>query len=382
MQKIYFDNAATTPVRAEVIAKMQDALANCFGNPSSTHGFGRSAKTEIEQARKIIAKYLNAQPSEIVFTSGGTEADNMILRSAVRDLGIQTIITSKIEHHAVLHTADALQKEFGIHLEFVDLDKFGNPDLQHLEQLLEADESKKLVSLMHVNNEIGNILDIHKIAVICKSKGALLHSDTVQSIGHFHWDVQFTPIDFMVAAAHKFHGPKGVGFAFIRKNTKLEPLILGGSQERGYRAGTEALHNIVGLKEAFVAAYDNLEQEKQYISDLKEYFIENIKVAIPGIVFNGYSGNLERSTYTLVNVCLPFSVEKSQMLLFHLDIKGIACSRGSACQSGANAGSHVLAEILSVEELQKPSVRFSFSKYNTRQEVDYVISVLKEFNQT
>jgi cysteine desulfurase len=382
MQKIYFDNAATTPVRAEVIAKMQDALANCFGNPSSTHGFGRSAKTEIEQARKIIAKYLNAQPSEIVFTSGGTEADNMILRSAVRDLGIQTIITSKIEHHAVLHTADALQKEFGIHLEFVDLDKFGNPDLQHLEQLLEADESKKLVSLMHVNNEIGNILDIHKIAVICKSKGALLHSDTVQSIGHFHWDVQFTPIDFMVAAAHKFHGPKGVGFAFIRKNTKLEPLILGGSQERGYRAGTEALHNIVGLKEAFVAAYDNLEQEKQYISDLKEYFIENIKVAIPGIVFNGYSGNLERSTYTLVNVCLPFSEEKSQMLLFHLDIKGIACSRGSACQSGANAGSHVLAEILSVEELQKPSVRFSFSKYNTRQEVDYVISVLKEFNQT
>jgi cysteine desulfurase len=382
MQKIYFDNAATTPVRAEVIAKMQDALANCFGNPSSTHGFGRSAKTEIEQARKTIAKYLNAQPSEIVFTSGGTEADNMILRSAVRDLGIQTIITSKIEHHAVLHTAEALQKEFGIHLEFVDLDKFGNADLQHLEQLLDADESKKLVSLMHVNNEIGNILDIHKIAVICKAKGALLHSDTVQSIGHFHWDVQFTPIDFMVAAAHKFHGPKGVGFAFIRKNTKVEPLILGGSQERGYRAGTEPFHNIVGLKEAFVAAYDNLEEEKQYISGLKEYFIEKIKVAIPGIVFNGYSGNLERSTYTLVNVCLPFSEEKSQMLLFHLDIKGIACSRGSACQSGANAGSHVLAEILSVEELQKPSVRFSFSKYNTRQEVDYVINVLKEFNQT
>jgi cysteine desulfurase len=382
MQKIYFDNAATTPVREEVIAKMQDALANCFGNPSSSHGFGRSAKTEIEQARKTIAKYLNAQPSEIVFTSGGTEADNMILRSAVRDLGIQTIITSKIEHHAVLHTAEALQKEFGIHLEFVDLDKFGNANLQHLEQLLEADESKKLVSLMHVNNEIGNILDIHKIAVICKAKGALLHSDTVQSIGHFKWDVQFTPIDFMVASAHKFHGPKGVGFAFIRKNTKVEPLILGGSQERGYRAGTEPFHNIVGLKEAFIAAYDNLEEEKQYILDLKAYFIDKIKVAIPGIIFNGYSGNLERSTYTLVNVCLPFSEEKSQMLLFHLDIKGIACSRGSACQSGANAGSHVLAEILSLEELQKPSVRFSFSKYNTLQEVDYVISVLKEFNQT
>ncbi|MGB5459939.1 MAG: aminotransferase class V-fold PLP-dependent enzyme, partial [Eudoraea sp.] len=225
MRKIYFDNAATTPVRAEVIAKMQDALVNSYGNPSSTHGFGRSAKTEIEQARKTIAKYLNAQPSEIIFTSGGTEADNMILRSAVRDMGVKTIITSKIEHHAVLHTAEALQKEFGTNIEFVDLDSFGNADLKHLEQLLVADDSKKLVSLMHVNNEIGNILDIHKIALICKSKGALLHSDTVQSIGHFKWDVQTTPIDFMVAAAHKFHGPKGVGFAFIRKNTNLEPLI-------------------------------------------------------------------------------------------------------------------------------------------------------------
>jgi len=382
MQKIYFDNAATTPVRAEVIAKMQDALVNSYGNPSSTHGFGRSAKTEIEQARKTIAKYLNAQPSEIIFTSGGTEADNMILRSAVRDMGVKTIITSKIEHHAVLHTAEALQKEFGTNIEFVDLDSFGNADLKHLEQLLVADDSKKLVSLMHVNNEIGNILDIHKIALICKSKGALLHSDTVQSIGHFKWDVQTTPIDFMVAAAHKFHGPKGVGFAFIRKNTNLEPLILGGSQERGYRAGTEPFHNIVGLKEAFVAAYDNLEEEKKYISGLKEYFIKKIKEAIPEVKFNGYSGNLEMSTYTLVNVCLPFSKEKSQMLLFHLDLKGIACSEGSACQSGANGGSHVLAEILSEEELEKPSVRFSFSKYNTSEEVDYVVEVLKEFNRT
>jgi cysteine desulfurase len=382
MQKIYFDNAATTRVREEVIAKMQEALASCYGNPSSTHGFGRSAKTEIEQARKIVAKYLNAHPSEIIFTSGGTEADNMILRSAVRDLGMQTIITSKIEHHAVLHTADALAKEFGIHVEYVDLDSFGNIDLVHLKRLLVADDSKKLVSLMHVNNEIGNILDIHEIAKLCKSKGALLHSDTVQSIGHFNWDLQHTPIDFMVASAHKFHGPKGVGFAFIRKNTNLEPLILGGSQERGYRAGTEPLHNIVGLKEAFVASYDNLEEEKNYISGLKEYFIKKIKVAIPDVKFNGYSGNLDRSTYTIVNVCLPFSKEKSQMLLFHLDLKGIACSEGSACQSGASGGSHVLAEILSDEELQKPSVRFSFSKYNTSEEVDYVIEVLKEFSQT
>ncbi|UCD62330.1 MAG: cysteine desulfurase [Flavobacteriaceae bacterium] len=382
MQKIYFDNAATTPVREEVIAKMQDALANCFGNPSSTHGFGRSAKTEIEQARKTIAKYLNAHPSEIIFTSGGTEADNMILRSAVRDLGVETIITSRIEHHAVLHTADALVKEFGIQVEYVDIDSYGNIDLLHLEKLLVADESKKLVSLMHVNNEIGNILDIQTIAKLCKANGALLHSDTVQSIGHFQWDVQTTPIDFMVAAAHKFHGPKGVGFAFIRKNTNLEPLILGGSQERGYRAGTEPFHNIVGLREAFVAAYDNLEEEKKHISGIKEYFIEKIKEAIPEVKFNGYSGNMDRSTYTIVNVCLPLSKEKSQMLLFHLDLKGIACSEGSACQSGANAGSHVLSQILSEEDLQKPSVRFSFSKFNTKEEVDYVIEVLNDFSQT
>lgn len=382
MQKIYFDNAATTRVREEVIAKMQDALASCYGNPSSTHGFGRSAKTEIEQSRKTIAKYLNAHPSEIIFTSGGTEADNMILRSAVRDLGVQTIITSKIEHHAVLHTADALKEEYGIHVEYVDLDSFGNIDLVHLEQLLTADDSKKLMSLMHVNNEIGNILDIQEISKLCKSKGALLHSDTVQSIGHFQWDLQTTPIDFIVASAHKFHGPKGIGFAFIRKNTNLEALIIGGSQERGYRAGTEPFHNIVGLREAFVAAYDNLEEEKEYISGLKEYFIKKIKVAIPEVKFNGHSGHLDRSTYTIVSVCLPFNEEKSQMLLFHLDLKGIACSEGSACQSGANGGSHVLSQILSEEDLQRPSLRFSFSKYNTKEEVDYAIEVLKEFSQS
>lgn len=380
MHKIYFDNAATTPVREEVIVKMKEALTNCYGNPSSTHGFGRSAKTEIEQARKTIAKYLNAEASEIIFTSGGTEADNMILRSAVRDLGVQTIITSKIEHHAVLHTSEALQKEFGIRVEFVDTDSFGDIDLKHLEQLLDADDSKKIVSLMHVNNEIGNILDMHKIALLCKAKGAYLHSDTVQSIGHFNWDLQSIPIDFLVASAHKFHGPKGVGFAFIRKNTGIEPLIVGGSQERGYRAGTEPFHNIVGLKEAFVAAYDNLDEEEEYISGLKRYFIEKLKDAIPGVKFNGYSGDMERSTYTLVNVCLPFSEDKSQMILFHMDLKGIACSEGSACQSGANGGSHVLNEILSDEELKMPSIRFSFSKYNTQEEVDYIIEALKEFS--
>lgn len=382
MEKVYLDNAATTRVRDEVIAKMQEALANCYGNPSSTHSFGRSAKTAIEKARKTIAKYLNAHPSEIVFTSGGTEADNMILRCAVRDLGIETLITSKVEHHAVLHTAEELEKEYGIALQFVDLDGDGNPRLNHLESLLAQDAKKKLVSLMHVNNEIGNLLDIAAVARMCKEHGALFHSDTVQSIGHFEWDVQEVPVDFMTAAAHKFHGPKGIGFAFIKKNSGLRPLIVGGAQERGNRAGTEPFHNIVGLEEAFVAAYDHLDEERKYVSGLKQYFVEKIQSAIPGVAFNGLSGDMEKSTYTLTNVRLPFDTQKSLMLLFHLDLKGIACSKGSACQSGSDMGSHVLNEILDKEELKKPSLRFSFSKYNTKEELDYVVQVLKEFAES
>ena len=380
MQKVYFDNAATTQVRDEVIDKMQEALGTCYGNPSSTHAFGRTARTAIEKARKTIAKYLNAQPAEIIFTSGGTEADNMILRSAVRDLGVKTIITSKIEHHAVLHTAEALEEEYGIAVSYVNLDSKGNPDLAHLKELLVQDDSKKLVSLMHINNEIGNKIDIEAIANLCKDHDAFLHSDTVQSIGHFSWDVSQVPIDFMAAAAHKFHGPKGIGFAFIRKNTGLKPLILGGSQERGVRAGTEPYHDIVGLEAAFEAAYENLEAETKYVKGLKAYFLERIK-EIPEVAFNGHSGDLENSTYTLVNVRLPFDPDKAMMLLFHLDLKGVACSKGSACQSGSNGGSHVLTAILDEEELKKPSLRFSFSKYNTKEEVDYVIEVLKEFAQ-
>ncbi|MEO0571353.1 MAG: cysteine desulfurase family protein [Bacteroidota bacterium] len=381
MDKVYLDNAATTQVREEVIAKMQDALANCFGNPSSTHSFGRTAKTAIEKTRKTIAKYLNAHPSEIIFTSGGTEADNMILRCAVRDLAITTIITSKIEHHAVLHTAEELEKEYNINLHFVRLDAYGNPDINHLEELLKRDSSKKLVSLMHVNNEIGNLIDVNAIGSLCQSYDALFHSDTVQSIGHFEWDVEKTPIDFMTAAAHKFHGPKGIGFAYIRKNSGLKPLIVGGSQERGFRAGTESFHNIVGLEEAFIAAYENLNKEKAYVTELKQYFVEKLKKEIPAVEFNGYSESLEHSTYTLTNVRLPFDAKKSLMLLFHLDLKGIACSKGSACQSGSTKGSHVLRELLSEEELKKPSIRFSFSKYNSKEELDYTISVLREFSE-
>ncbi len=379
MEKVYLDNAATTQVRENVIAKMQDALSNFYGNPSSTHSFGRSAKTAIESARKTIAKYLNAQPSEIIFTSGGTEADNMILRSAVRDLGVETIITTKIEHHAVLHTVEDLHREFGIKVEFVALDALGNPKLSHLENLLQQGGSKKLVSLMHVNNEIGNRLDIAEVCRLCQKYQALFHSDTVQSIGHYPWDVQATPVNFMTAAAHKFHGPKGVGFAYIRKNSGLKPSILGGSQERGFRAGTESFHNIVGLEAAFIAAYDNLEEEITYVSGLKKYFLDSVRKEIPTATFNGHSGDMDKSTYTLVNVCLPVDPQKALMLLFHLDIKGIACSKGSACQSGSDAGSHVLNEILSEEDLKKPSLRFSFSKYNTKKELDYVVGALKEF---
>ncbi|MEM8847165.1 MAG: cysteine desulfurase family protein [Bacteroidota bacterium] len=379
MQKVYLDNAATTQIREEVIQRMHEALSAHYGNPSSTHSFGRTAKTEVEQARKTIAKMMNAHPSEIIFTSGGTEADNMILRCAVRDLEVKTIITSKIEHHAVLHTAEELEKEYNIQLQFVDLDEDGNPKMNHLETLLKADDAKKLVSLMHVNNEIGNIIDIAQIGKLCADSGALFHSDTVQSVGHYPWDVAQIPIDFFTAAAHKFHGPKGIGFAFIRKNSGLKPLIFGGSQERGYRAGTEPFHNIVGLEEAFIKAYENLEEEREVVKELKAYFVEKIKQELPEVEFNGLSDDLERSTYTLANVRLPFDKQKALMLLFHLDMKGIACSKGSACQSGSNMGSHVLEEILPAEELEKPSIRFSFSKYNTKEELDYTIDVLKEF---
>ena len=381
MQNVYLDNAATTRVRKSVIDKMQEALSQQYGNPSSTHAFGRPAKSTIEKARKAIAKVLNAHPSEIIFTSGGTEADNMILRSAVRDLAIKTIITSKVEHHAVLHTAEECAKDYQINVEYVDLDPCGNPDLSHLESLLKAGDEKKLVSLMHVNNEIGNMIDIEAVCKLCQDHEALFHSDTVQSIGHFHWDVQKTPVDFMTAAAHKFHGPKGIGFAFIRKNSGINPLIFGGAQERGLRAGTEALHNIVGLEAAFMAAYENLDEEREHIEGLKRYFLERMKKDLPGVKFNGYCDDLKQSTYTIVNACLPFDEQKALLLLFHLDLKGIACSKGSACQSGSDQGSHVLNEILSEEDLKKPSLRFSFSFYNTKEEVDYVVDVLREFSE-
>ncbi|WP_340066994.1 cysteine desulfurase family protein [Ascidiimonas aurantiaca] len=382
MKNVYLDNAATTQLREEVITRMQEALIHNYGNPSSTHSFGRSSKTLVEKARKTIAKYLNAHPSEIVFTSGGTEADNMILRCAVRDLHVRRIITSQTEHHAVLHTVQQLEKEYGIEIAYVRPEADGMPDMKHLEQLLKAPNEKTLVSLMHVNNEIGNMIPLKEVSLLCKEYDALFHSDAVQSVGHWEWDVQEVPIDFFVAAPHKFHGPKGVGFAFIRKDSGLKPFIFGGEQERGFRAGTESSHNIAGLEEALIAAYENLDEEREYISELKAYFIKCMKEAFPGAVFNGACEDPLRSTYTLVNVNLPFSEDKAQLLLFHLDIKGIACSKGSACQSGSHQGSHVLSAFLPDELLKQPSLRFSFSKYNTKEEIDYVIRVLKEFAES
>ena len=376
--KVYFDNAATTPIRNEVIELMTQSMTMTFGNPSSNHGFGRSAKSIIETARKSVAKHLNCEPQEIIFTSGGTESDNMILRCAVKDLKVKTIISSVLEHHAVLHPLDELQKE-GVIIRYVDLDENGSPKLGHLKKLLEADDTIKLVSLMHINNEIGNILDLDLIGALCKANGAYFHTDAVQGIGHFAFDLKSQPIDFLAAAAHKFHGPKGIGFAFIRKNTKIDPFIVGGPQERGQRAGTESVHNIIGLQKAIEMAYENLDKERVYVLGLKKYFIAQIKKLFPTAHFNGLSENLEKSTYTLVNVAFPLVGSKAQLLDFHLDLKGIACSKGSACQSGAALGSHVLDNLKRPEEVKKQSsLRFSFSSFNTLEEIDYVIDCLSE----
>lgn len=378
MKSIYFDNAATTQIRDEVILAIIDVMKNNYGNASSSHSIGRSAKTLIEKSRKAIASCLNVSAGEIVFTSGGTEADNLVLRSAVRDLEIKHIITSKIEHHAVLHTIHQLENEYKLRVSYVNLDVNGDIDYSQLETLLQT-EDKTLVSLMHVNNEVGNILDIKRVASLCKTNKALFHSDSVQSVGHYKIDLQDIEVDFLAAAAHKFHGPKGVGFAFIRKNSGLKPLIFGGEQERGLRAGTESVHNIVGTEIALKLANDKFEEEYNYVKNIKQYFIDTIKKEIPDVIFNGNSGDINKSTYTLVNACLPIPPKKAAMLLFQLDLKGIACSKGSACQSGSNKSSHVLTEILCHEDLLKPSIRFSFSIYNTKEEVDYVIGVLKEF---
>jgi cysteine desulfurase len=379
MDSIYLDNAATTPVLPEVVDKMKEVLSASFGNPSSIHSQGRTAKSLIENTRKSIAKELGALPSEIIFTSGGTEGDNMILQGAVRGLGVETIITSKIEHHAVIHAVESLEQSDDINVHYVQVSSDGSPDLADLERLLQHDDTKKLVSLMHVNNELGTICDLEAIGNLCRQNDALFHSDTVQSIGHYQLNLQELPIDFAVAAAHKFHGPKGIGFVFIRKATGLQSLLFGGGQERGLRAGTESVHNIVGLGEAFSHAYSNLDTDKSQITDLKMYCINQLKSTFSDMSFNGCCDDLTKSTYTIVNARIPMSPEKANLLGFTLDLKGICCSKGSACQAGSEAGSHVLNHILSKKQLQSPSIRISFSKYNTKQDVDQLVDVLNNY---
>mgnify|MGYP001480557349 FL=1 len=376
---VYFDNAATTPLRKEVIKTISRVMEECFGNPSSTHSFGRTAKTYIETARKGIASLLNALPQEIIFTSGGTESDNMILSCAVKDLNVKTIISSPIEHHAVIHALDALKKNQKINVRYLKLDAQGNIDLNDLEESLKIDNSKKLVSLMHVNNEIGNILNLHEVGNLCHNNNALFHTDAVQSVGHYLFDLKNLPVDFLSSASHKYHGPKGIGFSFVRKNSGLEPFIYGGAQERGLRAGTESVHNIVGMHEALDISHKKLEVEKKQILFLKNHFKKGLIEIFPNVHFNGNSSENNLSTYTLLNVALPIDEKKASLLDFHLDLKGIACSKGSACQSGSSQGSHVLNHIQNQKIKKMSSLRFSFSSFNNIDEVDYVLETLKEF---
>ncbi len=374
MKQVYLDNAATTPINKEVITTITEVMMDVYGNPSSSHQFGRKAKAVVEEARKSIAKHFSVTSGEVVFTAGGSEADNLILRNAVANLGVERIIISTIEHHAVLHTVQALEKEFGIAVD-VDLDDKGRINYEHLAELLQVSKAKTLVSLMYINNELGNLLNIQKVSALCKENSALFHSDTVQGIGYYLINLQEIPIDFIAASAHKFHGPKGVGFAIIKKGIGIKPMLIGGEQERGARAGTENVQNIAGMRKALDIAIDNLAIDRKYIAELKNYFIEGLKTLVPNIVFNGCSDNLEESTYKIVNARFPKEIP---MFLFNLDLKGIAASGGSACQSGSNKGSHVLNAILPENEAHKTSVRFSFSKYNTIEDLDYTFKMIKE----
>jgi cysteine desulfurase len=370
--RIYLDNAATTPLAKEVAEVMCHMLNEDFGNPSSIHAHGRVTRTKIEEARRSVAKLLGCTPGEIIFTSGGTEADNMALRMSVEVLGVKNIITSAIEHHAVLHTAEELHKQGKVNLHLVNLLPNGHIDLQHLEQLLK-DHNHALVSLMHANNEIGNMIDLEVVGNLCKQYNALFHTDTVQTIGHFAFDLSKLNIDFLAAGAHKFNGPKGVGFIYINAKNKITPYITGGAQERNMRGGTENVYGIVGLAKALELSYANLEEEHKHIGELKTYMGNRLKETISGITFNGdYNGH---SSYTVLNASFPPN-KVNEMLLFKLDIAGISVSGGSACSSGSDVGSHVLTALGT--DPARAAVRFSFGKQNTKQEIDQVIAVLQE----
>lgn len=373
MNRIYLDNAATTPLDKEVIAEMANVMENYYGNPSSIHAQGREVRTLIEKARKTVSGILNATPAEIFFTSGGTEADNTAIRCGIAAFGIKHAITSKIEHHAVEHTLGQLLKDGIIDkLSFVNIDAKGNIDYAHLEQLLK-ENPRTFVSLMHANNELGTLTDLERVGDICEQYDAIFHSDTVQTMAHYPHDVRKLKAHFIVCSAHKFHGPKGVGFLYVNHNVKISPLIFGGAQERNMRGGTENIYGIVGLAKALEVAYANMPAHQHDIQELKTYMKEKLTAEIPGIEFNGET-EPEKSLYTVLNVSFP-EMEMSDMLLFNLDINGISASGGSACSSGSNIGSHVLTGIGA--DPNRPSVRFSFSKYNTKEEIDFVVGKVK-----
>ncbi|NEN23130.1 cysteine desulfurase [Cryomorpha ignava] len=368
--KVYLDNAATTPMAPEVLEAMMPFFTTHFGNPSSTHQFGRTVKSAVETARKSIARQLNCSPMEICFTSGGTEADNMAINGAVSQLGVRHIISSEVEHHAVLHTVAHCHTDRDIRISMVDLDKQGHVNIAHLRKLLADSEEKTLVSLMHANNEIGTMIDLDEIGDICAEYGALFHSDTVQTMGHFKLDMAKTKVHFITGAAHKFHGPKGVGFLYLSKDVHIEPLIRGGSQERNMRAGTENIYGIVGMAKALEMACADIEGHQKYVQGLKDYMKKQLCEKVRNVTVNGCE---DRSLYTVLNVKLP-PTDNASMLLFLMDIDGIACSGGSACSSGSNQGSHVL-RALHVDQ-KSPNVRFSFSRYTTREEIDYAVERL------
>ncbi|WP_127132028.1 cysteine desulfurase family protein [Pseudoflavitalea rhizosphaerae] len=372
-QRIYFDNAATTPLDATVLEAMMPYLTDKFGNPSSIYSYGRESRLAIENARKSVAKILNAHPAEIFFTSGGTESSNTAICAAVRDLGCKHIITSPVEHHATLHTVENLYHRGEAALSYVKMLPDGHIDMEDLEQLLASCEEKSVVTLMHANNEIGNMMDIHAVGELCKKYNAIFHSDTVQTVGHFPFDLRNTPVHFITGAGHKFHGPKGVGILYINENVKIKPFIQGGGQERNMRAGTENLYGVVGFAKALEMATENYEKDSAHIGGLKLYMMEELKKHIQGVTFNG--DPLGRSLYTVVSASFP-KTEKSEMILFNLDINNICASGGSACTSGADAGSHVIRAINNIPN--QVTVRFSFSKQNTKEEVDTVVAKLKE----
>ena len=373
MERIYLDNAATTPLDPVVLEAMMPYLTNQFGNPSSIYSYGRESRLAIENARKTVAKILNAHPAEIFFTSGGTESSNTAITAAVRDLGCKHIISSVIEHHATTHTVEHLYHTGEAALSYVKLLSDGHIDLEDLQRLLSESEEKCLVTLMHANNEIGNILDIHAVGEMCKQYGAVFHSDTVQTVGHFPFDLRNTPVHFITGASHKFHGPKGVGLLYINENVKIKPFVHGGSQERNMRAGTENLYGIVGFAKALELATQSYEQDSAYIRGLKMYMMEQLQQHIKGVSFNG--DTLGRSLYTVLSASFP-KTEKSEMILFNLDINNICASGGSACTSGADQGSHVIRAINN--NPNQVTVRFSFSKNNTKDEIDKAVNLLKD----